>query len=143
MALKTPYATAVESDVFLAERADWFALTDAEKDRYLLNATYYMDKHYSCSFSDPIEDEAGYACALLGYHDFKTGLYTVDETKGGVVTEEEVVAKGVKSRVKYAGNQSTSSLGTVDKYPDATAVLAGICSLRLGGGLTRTKLIRT
>lgn len=133
MALKTAYATATIADTYLADKADWLALTAVVKAQHLLNATYYIDANYSCVWATPIQDEAAYACTLLAYHDFITGIYKVDPNDGNAVVESEVVAMGVKSRKKFSGSNATGRQGYVDKYPDVTAILGGICSINKSG----------
>lgn len=142
MALKTAYATAVLSDTYLADKADWLALTSTVKDSHLLNATYYLDKHYVCTFTTPIQDEAGYACSLLAYHDFITGLYTVDGTNGSPIVEDTVNVGGVLVKTKYSGANATAPMGRNDRYPDATAILGGICYLKNAGGLVQGRTVR-
>ncbi len=142
MALKTAYATSAEADVYLATNATWLALTDSEKDAHLLNATYYIDKNYNCTFSDTVEDEAGYACSILAAKDMASSIYTVDDTGGSSIVEKEVKAGSVLTKKRYGGSFS-SSASTIDPYPEVSAILGDYCSLIKQNGLSSASVVRS
>jgi len=143
MALKTAYADIATADGYLSDKSDWMTLSDAVKDRHLLNATYFLDGKYSCVWSTPAETEQAYATSLLAYIDSTDGLFTLDETNGSPIVEEEVEAGSVKVKTRYSGNYSNRQLTSLDKYPQITAILKGYCVLSGTNTLTNYKLVRT
>ena len=146
MALKTPYATIVETDVYLQSNATWLALSDVDKDEHLLNARYYIDSNYTCTEldeNDPIPDEYKYANSLLAEFDMVSTLYEVDKTGSSPIVKKMSKAGPVEVETTYAGSRSTElKLGAIDKYPLVTALLDGFCTLNKPSGIKTVDLLR-
>ncbi len=147
MALKTPYATIQEADIYLSENDAWLDLDNSAKNNHLINGRYYIDSNYTCTElvnGDPIPEEYVYANALLAEADLAKGLYTVDKTVNSPVVKKMVKAGEVESETTYAGSRSTSlSMNSVDPYPAITSILNEFCSLKNKQSFKTVDLIRS
>lgn len=116
------YVTAVESQVHLAEYADWLALTDAQQDTHLSWGRVYIDSKYRCPYdeTDSTED-LKHANSLLGYLNFLDLLYA---DKGPSVDSVSVAAGSVSSAKTYSGGYRAST----PMMTQAQALLVGDCT---------------
>jgi len=104
MALKIPYATVEEADVFLVGSTDWEAATVEQKEDALVWGRYYMDSTFICpnlDESDPSE-EIKYANSLCGEDYLQGTLLNADGTKTPTIRQERVKAGSVESETEYA-----------------------------------------
>jgi len=152
MALKIPYATNSEADVYLVNVEAWFDLTEEQKTSHLVNGRYFMDSTYECTelpdedndgLPDDIPEEYKYANSLLAEIDMTTGLFNVDSTGGSPVVSKRVKAGSVESETSYAGQFSSSTkLGAIDPYPQITSLLSDYCFLKKTGSTKSVSLLR-
>lgn len=71
------YCTAAESQVYLADKADWLDLTETEQDLNLSWGRVYIDTEFLCAYDETdATDNIKYANALLGYMAFDGQLFT-------------------------------------------------------------------
>ena len=152
MALKIPYATNIEADVYLANDVDWIALTEEQKTAHLVNGRYFMDSAYTCTelpdedndgLPDDIPEEYKYANSLLAQIDMTSGLFNVDDTAGSPVVSKRVKAGSVESETSYAGQFSASTkLNAIDPYPQITSLLSGYCYINKSSSTKSVSLLR-
>ena len=127
MALKTAYATAIESNAYLLNTKyedAWDLLDNTIKDNHLLSATYYIDSMYSCSDYETMPDEYGLACSILAAENAVKTIFVGDNP---AIVETKVKAGPVESMKKYSGARSISRK-QVDPFPMVTAILGDYCS---------------
>lgn len=107
MSLLNGYATAAESDTFLADKADWLALDDSFKDNLLSQSRYYIESEIvGDSISDSeVTDEVKYANSLLAYDlGLGNGLYDTD-SRSRNITYEKSSAGSVNDTISYSGRK--------------------------------------
>lgn len=144
MALKTPYATVAEADVYLSDSDAWSDLDASEKNTHLLNGRYYIDSNYSCtelSEDEVIPDEYKYANSLLALYDSSSSIFAVSATNDNSLVKTKVVAGPVSTEKVYSGYGNDSKV-MIDKYPQITSLLSGYCSLDNNSGIKTSYIIR-
>lgn len=146
MALKTPYVTLTEANVYLKDNVDWGNLDTSQKNNHLVNGRYFMDSNYTCTVlasGAETPEEYKYANSLLAEIDLATGLFTVDKTVNSPVVKKRVKAGDVESETIYAGGNSSSlRMNGVDPYPVITSILNEFCYMNKTSGVSMTKLAR-
>lgn len=150
MALKTPYATVLESNSYLSENDDWLDLSSSEKNVYLVNGRYFIDSNYAFydeidedDVPDDVADELKYANSLLAEFDLATGIYNVSASGNAPVVSKKVKAGSVETETDYAGNRSSSlRIDGIDPYPAVTSILSEYCYRSKGSSLKTSSLLR-
>ena len=125
------YATAGESDSYLAIHEDWLDLDSEVKDDALLSARYFIDLNFDCVVDyDNISDEVKHANSLLAYDYFIQGDLFFGNKKN--VKSKKVVAGKVETETDYgyARSDQPNSLNLVK------GVLKPVCNYSRGS-LTR------
>jgi len=109
------YVTVPEADVYLKLNSAWLATDYAVKQDALLQARYYIDANYSCSFdqSSP-PDEVKYASSLLGADYISSGDLFYSNTQA--IKMKRTKAGSVETEKEFTGSskQKPASIGQVD-----------------------------
>ena len=115
------YTTAAESQVHLADKADWLALSDADQDTHLSWGRVYIDTEFYCAYDETdATDDIKQANSLLGYLNFTAVLFA-DAPK---VDSISVTAGSVSSAKTYsAGYVEENAL-----HKQAVALLGFDCT---------------
>jgi len=125
------YATAVESDTYLALHEDWLDLDTEVKDDALLWGRYYIDANFDCTIdADDIPDEMKFANSLLGYDYYVQGDLFFDNQSD--ILRKMVKAGTVETETEYSKGQ-TDKPNSLSKV---VSILADICN-NIQGSLTR------
>jgi len=96
MSLNMTVITPSEADVFLADKADWLALTDSVKEGHIAKASVYLQTAWTCTDIDWDDDNTissvvKEACSYYAYANFVGNLYPsldVDGTALGRLTQQ-------------------------------------------------------
>lgn len=120
-ALKTPYASQAEADVFLASESVWSAASSTEKDTALQFGRYYIDANFSCPYLD--EDDPSESVK------FANALYALDYINGALFdtsTGDAIKSKMVKAGPVEVETQYTSGISSITNSK-AEALLSDDC----------------
>lgn len=128
-----PYATVAEANVILGTTEPWIGSTTEQKEQALSYGKMYIDLYFSCTLTNPVQDNVKEANALLANYHLTTPLFdsstvSTEQSRKGLI-KERVKADTVESEKQY---DAGVALSKVDKYPDVTALLTydGTCTFK-------------
>ena len=128
ISVTTAYATVPEATAYLVGNTTWSSASYQAKTDALLEARYYIDSRYSCSFDqENPPEEVKYSSSLLAADYIASGDLFYRNT--ATIEEKEVKAGSVSSKTVYGNNltPTPSSIGKVD------AIMSTICTVNSGG----------
>lgn len=115
ISVTTSYATVSEASAYLIGNTVWATASFQDKTDALLEARYYIDATYSCSFDQSAPpDEVKYASSLLASDFIVTGdLFFANES---TIKKKSVKAGSVQSSKEYSATskQKPASIGKVN-----------------------------
>lgn len=137
MTINKAIITPAESDVILANEADWKDLADGEKTRHIGFASTYVQLSWACSLIDWADDTTipevvDEAVAYFALASSRGTLYQSTEEPAATSKVQEKTSQlgGLKSTVKYSTDDSSGAYPL--QYPDA--LMDSVCTRSVGAG---------